>query len=143
MSAGAAGYGCDVWPKYGPMAGSYRRWNSGATKKCARSRTIGPPTANPSCVRAYGESRRNAVFRANLSPLAKERGVPRESVAAGIDERGAAHVVGAAPRHRVYERPGEVAVAHVVRREEDLVFPDGLDGNRLPARHAARDVIAL
>ena len=73
---------------------------------------------------------RGAELTTEERRVAQERRVAAHLLVAVIHERRALELVGARLRHGVDERTGEVALAHVVRRDEDLEFLDGVEGQR-------------
>jgi hypothetical protein len=62
----------------------------------------------------------------------------REALVARVAEHRAMQLVRSATRHGVDEQAAEVALAHVKRRQQDLILLHGVEGNRLGVRLAAR-----
>src|SRR5688500_213856 len=80
-------------------------------------------------------AKREAVLAALV--LGKVGHVAREVGIASVVERGSSEAVGSALRDGVDQRAGEIALAHVERREEHLILLHRLEGNRLAASLSA------
>ena len=115
----------DGWSEYGPLAGSFCCWNSGAIEK---SSVLDDRATDPEAFLRLRESARRGSNRRSRSIFSL-----RVAYVAGAVE-----FVRAALRHGVDQEAGEVALANVVRRQEDLVFLDCLERDLLGARLSAR-----